>query len=143
MTGSGEERSRPAAALTGGHPLAAPRSGRRAVAAALLDLVCVLAFVLAGRRSHDEGTALAGIAETAWPFLAGLGLAWLVLRAWRRPTRLWPTAVLTWLITVAVGLGLRILAGQGASGAFPLVAAGVLALLLVGWRLLARALRLP
>src|SRR5699024_6506425 len=49
-----------------------PVLGRYARLAALLDVLAVLAFVIAGRSSHAEGNALAGIATTAWPFLAGL-----------------------------------------------------------------------
>ncbi|WP_235912227.1 DUF3054 domain-containing protein [Ruania zhangjianzhongii] len=116
-----------------------PRAGRLAALAAMLDVACVLAFVIAGRRSHDEANALAGIAETAWPFLAALAVGWVGMYTWREPLELWPTAVGLWMVTVAGGLGLRLLVGQGASGAFPLVAAGVLAVLLIGWRLLARA----
>src|SRR2546429_503604 len=43
------------------------RSARLAV---VLDVGCVLGFVIIGRESHGEG--LAGIASTAWPVLAGL-----------------------------------------------------------------------
>ena len=118
--------------------LVEPGAGRRAALAAMLDLGCVLAFVIAGRRSHDEANALTGIAETAWPFIAALVVGWVGMYTWREPLQLWPTAVGLWMITVAGGLGLRLLADQGASGAFPLVAAGVLAAGLIGWRLIAR-----
>ena len=40
------------------------------------DLVLVVAFVLIGRRSHDEGSALAGVLTTLWPFAAGLVVGW-------------------------------------------------------------------
>lgn len=116
-----------------------PRLGRLVALTAIVDAACVLGFVIAGRRSHDEANALAGIAETAWPFLAALVVGWVGMYTWRDPLQLWPTAIGLWMVTVAGGLGLRLLAGQGASGAFPLVAAGVLAALLIGWRLIARA----
>ena len=58
------------------------RSTRMAV---LLDIACVLVFVVIGRASHTQGEALAGIASTAWPFLAGLAIGWGLSRAWRRP----------------------------------------------------------
>ena len=46
----------------------------RPVALALVaDAVCVVVFCTIGRRSHAEGLSVAGIAETAWPFLAGAG----------------------------------------------------------------------
>lgn len=113
-------------------------AGGTILLAALADVVCLVFFVFVGRRSHQETSALAAFLSTAWPFLAGLVLAWLITRAWRRPTGLWPTAVLIWAITVAGGLGFRIVSGQGVSGAFPLVASGFLALVLIGWRLVAR-----
>ena len=53
--------------------------------AALADAGCVLLFVVIGRANHDKGETLAGIASTAWPFLAGLALGWFAARAWRRP----------------------------------------------------------
>ena len=50
------------------------RSARLAV---VLDCCCVLVFVIIGRASHTKGESLAGIASTAWPFLAGLAGGWL------------------------------------------------------------------
>ena len=46
------------------------RNGRPAVALAA-DLIAVVAFAATGRRSHAEGLTVAGVAQTAWPFLAG------------------------------------------------------------------------
>ncbi|MGO8895499.1 MAG: DUF3054 domain-containing protein, partial [Streptosporangiaceae bacterium] len=66
------------------------RSVRLAV---ILDCCCVLLFVIIGRASHTKGESLAGIASTAWPFLAGLAGGWLAARAWRRPSGLWPAGV--------------------------------------------------
>ena len=79
--------------------------------AAVLDLCCVLAFVIIGRASHAHGDSLSGIASTAWPFLAGLGMA------------------------------LRVAAGQGTAVAFVLVALAFLGLFLLGWRLVLRLVR--
>ena len=53
------------------------RSARLAV---ILDCCCVLVFVIIGRASHTRGEGLAGIASTAWPFLAGLAAAGPVAR---------------------------------------------------------------
>ena len=52
------------------------RSARLAV---ILDCCCVLVFVIIGRASHTRGEGLAGIASTAWPFLAGLAFGWRLL----------------------------------------------------------------
>ena len=78
---------------------------RRVVTAAALDVASLLLFVVIGRRNHEEGESVAGIVETAAPFLIGLAVAWLVVRAWR-----WPTALLTglalWPITVLPTCGI-------------------------------------
>ena len=49
-------------------------------------------------------------------------------RFWRRPTALVPTGLGVWLGTVAVGMILRVLAGQGTAFAFILVALAFLGL---------------
>jgi hypothetical protein len=98
-------------------------------------------FCTIGRRSHAEGLTLAGVAETAWPFLAGTGIGWLAARAWLRPLSPAPTGVLIWLCTVAVGMVLRKLTGQGVAVSFVIVASLVTAVLLLGWRGAATAVR--
>jgi peptidoglycan/LPS O-acetylase OafA/YrhL len=94
----------------------------------------VLVFVLAGRRSHSEGAAVAGTAATAWPFLAGLGAGWCATRAWRAPLRPVRTGLAVAVIAVVVGMVLRVVVGQGTAVAFVLVATAVLGALLTGWR---------
>ncbi|WP_082716977.1 DUF3054 domain-containing protein [Microterricola viridarii] len=114
-----------------------PRSARPQVFPDLLiDLILVFAFVLIGRRSHDETFDIAGTWQTAWPFFAALLLGWLVTRAWRSPDRIWPTGVLIWLVTVAGGMALRAISGQGTDIAFVIVATLTLGAFLIGWRLL-------
>lgn len=103
-----------------------------------IDVVCVLVFCAVGRRSHDEGLNVAGIASTAWPFLSGTVLGWLVSQGWRRPTALYPTGVVVWLCTVVVGMLLRKVTSAGVAGSFIVVASSVTALLLLGWRALAQ-----
>jgi Protein of unknown function (DUF3054) len=106
--------------------------------AAVLDCCCVLVFVVIGRASHTKGESLAGIASTAWPFLAGLAGGWIAARTWRRPLLLWPGGVGAWLGAVALGMVLRVVAGQGTAFAFAAVALVFLGLFLLGWRALAR-----
>ncbi len=104
----------------------------------LLDICCVLVFVIIGRASHAKGEALGGIASTSWPFLCGLAAGWALSRAWRAPAALAPAGVVAWLSTVALGMVLRVIAGQGTAVAFILVALAFLGLFLLGWRLLWR-----
>jgi hypothetical protein len=52
--------------------------GRQVWSAVAADAVCVLAFCAVGRRSHAEGVTVSGVAETAWPFLVGAAVGWLV-----------------------------------------------------------------
>lgn len=99
-----------------------------------IDVACVLMFCAVGRRSHDEGLNVAGIATTAWPFLSGTVLGWLASQAWRRPTAVVPTGVVVWLCTVAVGMLLRKATSVGVAASFVVVASSVTALLLLGWR---------
>jgi peptidoglycan/LPS O-acetylase OafA/YrhL len=107
---------------------------RPAVLALAGDIVCVLVFCALGRRSHAEGLTLAGIADTAWPFLSGTALGWLISRGWRAPTAIVPTGVIVWLATVVVGMLLRKASSQGVATSFIIVASVVTALLLLGWR---------
>jgi hypothetical protein len=115
----------------------ATASPRTVLVAAALDVVAVLVFALAGRRTHHDDGVFAGLLGTAWPFGVALILGWAIARAWRSPLRVWPIGVIVWGVTVAGGLGLRALTGAGVSGAFPLVTAVVLAVFLLGWRAVA------
>jgi hypothetical protein len=101
----------------------------------LLDVALFLLFVVIGRRSHGEGAA--GLLNTLWPFLVGLAAGWLVTWAWKRPLAIvWP-GVPIWLMTVALGMLIRTACGQGVQPSFIAVAAIVLGVFLVGWRLIA------
>jgi hypothetical protein len=114
------------------------RSARLAV---VLDVCCVLVFVIIGRASHAQGETIAGTASTAWPFLCGLGIGWAAARAWRCPLSLRPAGLSAWLGTVGAGMALRVVAGQGTAAAFIVVALAFLGLFLLGWRLAVILLR--
>ncbi|MBX7449184.1 DUF3054 domain-containing protein [Mycolicibacterium sp. 3033] len=115
------------------------RAGNRAAVALAADVICVLVFCTIGRRSHAEGVTVAGVAQTAWPFLAGIALGWALARAWRRPMALVPTGVAVWVATVVIGMALRRLSGQGTAVSFIVVATLTTAALLMGWRAAARS----
>ncbi|HZU46541.1 MAG TPA: DUF3054 domain-containing protein [Mycobacterium sp.] len=99
-----------------------------------IDVGCVLVFCAVGRRSHEEGLNVAGVATTAWPFLTGTVVGWLASNGWRRPTAVVPTGVVVWLCTLAVGMLLRKATGAGVAASFVVVAGSVTAVLLLGWR---------
>lgn len=107
---------------------------RSARVAVVLDVCCVLLFVVIGRANHTKGESLAGIASTSWPFLCGLAAGWAASRAWRRPLSPYPAGVAAWLGTVALGMILRVVSGQGTAVGFIVVALAFLGLFLVGWR---------
>ncbi|MGW0162967.1 DUF3054 domain-containing protein [Mycobacterium sp. NPDC003323] len=115
------------------------RPSARPATALLTDLVCVVVFCTIGRRSHDEGLTVAGIAETAWPFITGTVAGWLAARAWRRPISLYPTGLIVWAFTVIIGMLLRKATAAGTAPSFIVVASLTTAALLLGWRAIAAA----
>ncbi|MBF6328960.1 DUF3054 domain-containing protein [Nocardia transvalensis] len=117
----------------------------------VIDALLVIVFCAIGRRSHSEAV-LAGLLRTVWPFGTGLIIGWLLglwiftrgefAAAVRRfdGRVLWPTGVVVWLSTLIGGMVLRVISGQGIAFSFVLVAATVLALFLLGWRVAWKAL---
>ena len=99
-------------------------------------MFCVVAFAAAGRSQHEEAATFTGLWSTAWPFLFALALSWIAALVWRRPFAVLRSGVPVWLVTLALGMVLRVVfTDGGAPLAFVLVATGALGLLLVGWRL--------
>jgi MFS family permease len=113
---------------------------RRVVLAVAVDVVAVVAFVAVGRRNHDEATSLSGILGVAAPFLIGLAVGWLVLRAWRAPFDIAYGLGLA-VATVALGMLLRNVPwDRGTATAFVIVATVGIGTLLIAWRALATTL---
>jgi hypothetical protein len=106
-----------------------------------LDLVCVLVFVAIGRSVHDHGLSLAGLASTAWPFASGLAAGWVATAWMRRPGASVLAGLLVCVSTVAIGMALRVISGQGTAVAFVAVALGFLGLTMLGWRLVVASYR--
>lgn len=106
--------------------------------AAAIDVVAVVIFVVIGRASHDHGESPTGIASTLWPFACGLVVGWLLVRLARRPPASIWSGVVVCVATVAVGMVLRVVAGQGTAAAFIVVATAFLGAAMVGGRLAAR-----
>jgi hypothetical protein len=113
---------------------------RSRLAAPAADLLAVVVFVLLGRRSHDEGSAVAGTVAIAWPFVTGALVGeGVVLLTRTRAESVAAGAVVT-AGTVLIGMGLRRLAGGGTPVSFVVVATTFLAVFILGWRLGARLL---
>ena len=106
----------------------------RALPALAADLTFIALFAAVGRRNHAEGLSIGGVIETAWPFLAGAAVGWLISRAWRRPTAVVPTGITIWVCTVAVGMLLCKATSEGTAASFVTVATLTIGLLLLGWR---------
>jgi hypothetical protein len=104
----------------------------------VLDGFAVLAFVAIGRHAHHHGDGVAGLWQTAWPFLSGLAIGLAAARWWRAPLAIVPTGLGAWLGAAGAGMVIRVLAGQGTAAAFIGVALAFLALFLLGWRVVVR-----
>jgi hypothetical protein len=97
------------------------------------DTALVVAFVAIGRRNHDEDPGVLGLLSTTAPFLIGLVAAWVIARAWNEPTRV-RTGLMIWPVTVAVGMIVRQVVGDGTALSFVIVATLFVGATLVGWR---------
>lgn len=112
-------------------------SPRTIILSALTDLVLVAIFAFIGRRSHGLELNALAILQTAWPFIAGLALSWILARIYAEPISPIRAGIALWLGTALIGLGLRGLTGGGLALAFVIVALTVLGAFLLGWRLIA------
>jgi hypothetical protein len=98
------------------------------------DLAVLVVFVAIGRRTHDTGGAIAGFLRVLWPFVVGLVAGWLLTGLARAPLA-WRRAVPAWLVTVGLGVALRIVVqGHEFKPAFTLVAVVFVGAGMLGWR---------
>lgn len=94
---------------------------RSSIAVLALDVAVVVTFVLFGRETHESPFDVAESLRVAAPFMAGLGLAWLLPPTRRSAWRIL-TGVLVGAVTAFIGIALRSLVfNDGISGAFPIV----------------------
>jgi hypothetical protein len=116
------------------------QTDRRLELAIGIDVFIVVLFVALGRRTHEEGSAFAGVMKTALPFLIGLTVAWIAARAWKRPAAVF-TGLVIWPLTVLVGMIVRrSVFDRGTATSFVVVTTLFLGACLVGWRLVLRTL---
>ncbi|BAN03676.1 DUF3054 domain-containing protein [Ilumatobacter coccineus] len=111
---------------------------RRVETAVGVDVFVVVVFVAIGRRNHDENPGVAGLVDTAAPFVIGLVVAWLAAQVWKQPIA-WRAGLIIWVTTVAVGmLCRRFFFDEGTALSFVIVASVFLGTFLNGWRFIAR-----
>ncbi|WP_433799343.1 DUF3054 domain-containing protein [Actinomycetospora sp. CA-084318] len=115
----------------------------RTRALALIDLLAVLVFAAIGRRAHDESAqgvayAVGQIVGIATPFLLGALVGALIARSWRDPLS-WRSGMAVWLGAVVIGLALRAILFDRLPLSFIVVATISLAVLVLGWRAVVRA----
>lgn len=106
-----------------------------------LDAVAIALFALFARIAHQtEETPLNFITwlDTLWPFLLGVALAWMFALFALKKAKGW----VIWLITVATGLIIWAIRNQQLPHwSFILVASVMSALLMLGWRGIARLIK--
>lgn len=100
-----------------------------------MDVALVLLFVTMSRLSHDQSLAPDGVFGTAWPFLVGVAIGWLCTFSWRTTLSLY-AALGVFGCTLLLGIGFRGLTYTGSQPSFVAMATSVLAVLLMGWRLI-------
>ena len=107
--------------------------------ALVADIILVIAFAAVGFYTHAQVLTVDGVVQTSWPFLVGLGCAWILSAAWTAPLAPMRTGVAIWSTTILLGMIIRFAVGAGIAGPFIIVASALNFLTLVGWRVIGRA----
>jgi len=100
----------------------------------VIDVLVVVAFVAIGRSNHHHGESLSGIVSTTWPFAVGLAIGWLIVLVRHQNGASLGAGVEIVLATVAAGMMLRVIVGQGTAFAFVVVAVVFVGALMLGLR---------
>ena len=101
----------------------------------VVDAVLIGVFSIFGRGAHSEGLGAAQVWGTAWPFLVGLVVGWLILLVTRREPGGVVASVVVWLASLVVGMVIRGIGdGRVPHWSFIVVAGSVTAIFLIGWR---------
>lgn len=102
----------------------------------LLDLILVAVFIAIGNLVFGGASDFDSHARIGAPFAAAILITVIFMTLWRVETDSLRGGVIVWAATFGLGMIFRILIGDGLDLWFTLMAAGVLALLLIGWRAL-------
>lgn len=109
----------------------------------ITDLVMIFVFALLARIAHnsqDLPLSFLGVLNTAWPFWLGMLLAWAYIAYRRLPgAAVSPAGLIAWIVSVIVGLAIWGIKHQAVPHwSFIIVASVTSAILLLGWRGIAR-----
>ena len=121
------------------HPQATvsePRVSRGAVGFLVVDLACILLFVVLGAETHNVSRGAGWFFNVWWPLAVGWIVAMPITRLYGTAAR-WPLRLLTTVgLAVLIGGPLRYLMDRPIYSIFTVVAVGFLSLATFGWRLL-------
>lgn len=112
--------------------------GTSRLASFVADLAAIVLFVAIGRSAHKHGVNSSGMVRTAWPFVVGLCIGWIVIIVRRLADKTWRSGAIIVVFTVTIGMLLRVIAGQGTAVAFIGVAIAFLGTAMIGWRTVLR-----
>lgn len=102
-----------------------------------LDLLVVAIFSVVAHILLPTSLDAVGLWSIFWPFALGLGVAWTLLRTVMRRFNQIAKGAVVWGDTVAIGVLVRaFLTPSALSWSFLATSAGILALGLVGWRVI-------
>lgn len=106
------------------------------------DLVCVVAFAAGGKSAHDDSSTWWVILKIVWPFALACLIGWVLVlsRGWD-PRRWRPAGIAVLAATYVLGMVVRAISGRGVAIGFLVVAIVFLTLTMLGWRLVAGAIR--
>ncbi|MDQ6856731.1 MAG: DUF3054 domain-containing protein [Candidatus Dormibacteraeota bacterium] len=108
--------------------------------ALVLDALCLVVFVIAGRQSHGLDNGAGWFLVVLWPIAVAWFATALVAGLYTAPSRAWWRLAATVVLGVGLGLVVRIaVTHRDTPAAFVLVAYAFITLTTVGWRLVGAA----
>ena len=119
---------------------AGPRPAVKVIGSPILDGVCLCAFVILGRQSHDIGEGALWFFIVVWPFIVGWFAAAIATGLYTGRKQLPVRLAVTEVVGGAIALVVRsTITHRDTPIAFIVVAYGFIALSTIGWRAVAFA----
>jgi len=108
----------------------------------VIDLVCLVLFVLIGRDRHDVSDGVGWFLGVLWPLALGWFVVAVATKLYTNPARPWLRLTATWALGLTLALVVRgIVLGRQPVSTFALVLFAFVALETFGWRLIALLFR--